>query len=64
MDSLFQFLSNLVLFLTLSTLVFAVAAYGALALRRRKPSRRRRAQGPAGETTLLRRYVPREKESS
>ena len=62
MDSLFHFLSNLVLFLTLSTLVFAVAAYGALVLRRRRPSRRRREQDRESGPTLLRRYVPREKE--
>lgn len=60
MDSLFQLLSDLVLFLTLATLVFAFGAYGALALRRRKPRAGRRA-APAGEA-LLRRYVPRDKD--
>jgi hypothetical protein len=62
MDSLFHFLSNLVLFLTLTTLVFALGAYGALALRRRKPLGRRREQLFDGEAVLLRRYMPREKE--
>jgi len=61
MDSLFQLLSDLVLFLTLTTLVFALGAYGALALRRRKPQARRRSAGTDG-TLLLRRYVPRDKE--
>ena len=61
MDSLFQLLSDLVLFLTLTTLVFALGAYGALALRRRKPRARRRAASADG-TLLLRRYVPRDKE--
>jgi hypothetical protein len=62
MDSLFHFLSNLVLFLTLTTLVFAFGAYGALALRRRKPLGRRREHPPGGEAMLLRRYLPRERE--
>ena len=62
MDALFHFLSNLVLYLTLSTLVFAVAAYGALVLRRRKPLPRRRGHAGAVEPGLLRRYVPPEKE--
>jgi hypothetical protein len=61
MDSLFQFLSNLVLFLTLTTLVFAFGAYGALALRRRRPLLRRREHHLGGEA-LLRRYTPRDKE--
>jgi hypothetical protein len=62
MDSLFQFLSNLVLFLTLTTLVFALGAYGALALRRRKPLGRRREHALGGDAVLLRRYMPRERE--
>ena len=61
MDSLFNFLSHLVLFLTLATLAFALGAYGALALRRRKPRRRHR-QPDLGEAVLLRRYTPRESE--
>lgn len=59
MQTLFHFLSNLVLFLTLTTLVFACGAYGVLALRRRKPAARRRAQVLAG-ASLLRRYRPEE----
>lgn len=62
MDSLFHFLSNLVLFITLTTLAFALGAYGALALRRRKPMRRQRAHPPGGEAVLLRRYLPRERD--
>jgi hypothetical protein len=62
MDSLFHFLSNLVLFLTLTTLVFAFGAYGALALRRRKPLGRRRESDLGGEAALLRRYIPRERD--
>ena len=62
MESLFHFLSNFVLFLTLTTLVFAFGAYGALALRRRKPLGRRRAQPVGGEALLLRRYMPRDKD--
>jgi hypothetical protein len=59
MDTLFQLLSNLVLFVTLTTLVFACGAYGVLALRRRKPLARRRAHQP-GDGALLRRYQPKE----
>jgi hypothetical protein len=59
MHTLFHFLSNLVLFLTLTTLVFACGAYGVLALRRRKPVARRRAHAPGG-ASLLRRYRPQE----
>jgi hypothetical protein len=60
MDTLFQLLSNLVLFLTLTTLVFACGAYAVLAMRRRKPLARRRAHGPAAGSALLRRYSPKE----
>jgi len=49
-----------VLFLTLTTLVFACGAYAVLAMRRRKPLARRRTQEPAGASTLLRRYSPKE----
>jgi hypothetical protein len=55
MEPLFIFLSHLVLFLSLTTLVFAFGAYAALMLRRRKPLRVRR-QIKADEVTLLRRY--------
>jgi hypothetical protein len=53
MDAFFIFLSHLVLFLSLSTVVFAFGAYGALALRRRRPLGRRRK---TAEVTLIRRY--------
>ena len=53
MDTFFHLLSNLVLFLTLTTLVFACGAYAVLAMRRR-------AQDPAAGSTLLRRYSPKE----
>jgi hypothetical protein len=62
MDSLFHFLSNLVLFLTLATLVFACGAYVAFTLRRRKPVRRRREHDVGGEAVLLRRYLPPERD--
>jgi hypothetical protein len=61
MDSLFAFLSNLVLFLTMTTLMFAVGAYVALVLRRRMPLRKRRERS-LGESAILRRYLPRESE--
>ena len=60
MDTLFQLLSNLVLFLTLTTLVFACGAYAVLTMRRRKPLGRRRAPAPAAGSALLRRYSPKE----
>ena len=53
MEAFFIFLSHLVLFLSLSTVVFAFGAYAALALRRRRPLARRRATAPV---TLIRRY--------
>lgn len=55
MESLFIFLSHLVLFLSLTTLVFAFGAYAALMLRRRGPLHARR-RIKAEEVTLLRRY--------
>ena len=58
MDSLFVFLSNLVLFLSLTTLIFAIGACLALMLRRRQPARARRQGSASGEVALLRRYVP------
>jgi hypothetical protein len=56
MEALFAFLSHLVLFLSLATLIFAVGAYVSVILRRRKPRLRPRSS-PAGEVALLRRYV-------
>ena len=64
MESLFIFLSHLVLFLSLTSLVFAAGAYVALVLKRRTPLHQRREAGPSGEIALLRRYIPPEKESS
>lgn len=60
MEPLAVFLSNLVLFLTLATLVFAVGACVALFLRRRRPAPGRRATPLSGEVALLKRYVPRD----
>lgn len=60
MEPLAVFLSNLVLFLTLATLVFAVGACVALLLRRRLPRRRAREVALSGEVCLLKRYVPRD----
>jgi hypothetical protein len=62
MESLFPFLSNLVLFLTVTTLVFALGAYAALVLRRRMPLGKRREASFTQEAALLRRYLPRESE--
>ena len=59
MDSIFIFLSNLVLFLSLATLVFAVGASVAMLLKRRQPQRRKREANPTADAAqLLRRYVP------
>lgn len=60
MESLFVFLSHLVLFLSVTSLVFAAAGYVALVLRRRSPRRARRESAISGEVALLRRYVPPE----
>jgi len=57
-QSVFIFLSNLVLFLSLATLVFAVAACIAMVLRRRQPMRRKREANQAEAVQLLRRYIP------
>jgi hypothetical protein len=61
-EPLFIFLSHLVLFLTLSSLVFAAGAYVVLVLKRRAPLRQRRDASLSGEVALLRRYVPPQKE--
>lgn len=58
MDSIFIFLSNLVLFLSLATLVFAVGACIAMVLKRRHPERGRREPVAAQPVQLLRRYIP------
>lgn len=58
MQSIFIFLSNLVLFLSLATLVFAVGACISMVLRRRKPQRLKRAQPETAQ--MLRRYTPPE----
>jgi hypothetical protein len=58
MESVFIFLSNLVLFLSLATLVFAVGACIAMAFKRRQPQRRKRETAPSDAAQLLRRYVP------
>jgi len=56
MEKYFVFLSHLVLFLSLTTLVFAVAAYATLVLRRRRPAAAARAVPPSEEVVLLHRY--------
>jgi len=56
------FLSNLVLFLSLATLVFAVGACIAMVLKRRQPNRKKRVQMQPETAQLLRRYVPPESE--
>jgi len=56
MEAYFVFLTHLVLFLSLTTLVFALGAYGTLTLRRRRPAPRPR--GPASEEiALVHRYT-------
>ena len=56
METYFVFLTHLVLFLSLTTLVFALGAYGTLALRRRRPAAR---EHPAAsdEVALVYRYT-------
>jgi len=56
METYFVFLTHLVLFLSLTTLVFALGAYGTLVLRRRRPAARQRA-APRDEVVLLYRYT-------
>jgi hypothetical protein len=58
MASIFIFLSNLVLFLSLATLVFAVGACIAMVLKRRQPQRGKREAAPPDAAQILRRYVP------
>jgi hypothetical protein len=58
MESIFIFLSNLVLFLSLATLVFAVGACIAMMLKRRQPQHRKREPAAPDAAQLLRRYVP------
>ena len=55
MEPYFVFLTHLVLFLSLTTLVFALSAYGTLALRRRRPATQPRAHA-GEEIALLYRY--------
>ena len=56
MEAYFAFLSHLVLFLSLTTLVFAVGAYGTLILRRRRPTPAR-VRAADDEVALLFRYT-------
>jgi hypothetical protein len=56
MEPYFVFLTHLVLFLSLTTLVFALGAYGTLALRRRRPAPQPRARA-GEEIALLYRYT-------
>lgn len=61
MESLFVFLSNLILFLSLATLVFAVGASIAMLLSRRKPSSKKH-EPKLGGGPLLKRYIPPERD--
>ncbi|MFN2645783.1 MAG: hypothetical protein ABR570_12380 [Burkholderiales bacterium] len=56
MKAYFVFLTHLVLFLSLTTLVFAVGAYATLMLRRRRPGAGRREHA-ADEVPLVFRYT-------
>lgn len=55
-DAFFAFLSHLVLYLTATTLIFALGAYATLMLRRRRPAEGRGAP-PEEATALLSRYA-------
>jgi hypothetical protein len=57
MEPYLAFLSHLVLFLSLTSLVFASGAYATLVLRRRRPAPRRRTPQTAEEVALLHRYL-------
>lgn len=57
MEALFVFLSHLVLFLSLTTLVFAFGAYACFMLRRRRPLLKPQTAVVADEVALLRRYM-------
>jgi hypothetical protein len=57
MEAYFAFLSHLVLFLTLTSLVFATGAYATLVLRRRRPDQGRRKPHGAAQVALLHRYL-------
>ena len=56
METYFVFLTHLVLFLSLTTLVFALGAYGTLVLRRRRPAPRLHPQ-TSEEIALIYRYT-------
>ena len=56
MEPYFVFLTHLVLFLSLTTLVFALGAYGTLALRRRRPAPPVRVHA-GEEIALIHRYT-------
>ena len=56
METYFVFLTHLVLFLSLTTLVFAMGAYATLVLRRRRPAAKARAVA-SDEVALLYRYT-------
>lgn len=56
METYFVFLTHLVLFLSLTTLVFAVGAYGTLVLRRRRPALREPGVA-SDEVALVFRYT-------
>ena len=56
MEPYFVFLTHLVLFLSLTTLVFALGAYGTLVLRRRRPAPHPRVHA-GEEIALIHRYT-------
>jgi hypothetical protein len=59
MKSLLSFVANLLLFMSLSTIVFALGAYFAFKLRQRRPTQQRSS---TGELQVLKAYVPKESE--
>lgn len=59
MKPVLSFVANLLLFMSLSTIIFALGAYFAFKLRQRKPVEQRSS---AGDLSVLKAYVPKETE--
>lgn len=59
MRPIFTFLADLLLFISVTTLLFALAAYIAFKIRRRARRRRRMIKAPVGpRARVLKRYEP------
>ncbi len=59
MKQLFSFVANLLLFMSLSTIIFALGAYVSFKFRQRQPVQTR---SNAGDLKVLTAYVPKESE--